>query len=385
MEHWESQKTTYTEFMRQFLLATGDFFPDGKGRPKHKRYWAATKKWLWNVPIYNHMYDARVFKELLFEADWRKFKTTIGIAACAVNPNQTIYLLNHNKGEYLAPDREPHALWWNASDPDSEYVSAAHAAAITAAIPLYFGGPFTKFKPRVDSEHSYPMVDGAITNNFHWNTHKSSYTVGFSTHPQLMAEWQPAKKWNVCNWWGVGLVAKAFNAVLFMMSDKMQDRQGFYLREDFGSDQSRILCELDGGSIREQESLPSWIDFASHTKEVCRVLVDRGILEGQKTWDNLDEVQKFELCIEGMGVVISGGGADGYIQNGAFCGFETRRHEYYKKVVKPELEKVRASEGGDFEIKLGRVHAITGTSAGAINALVIGWVNDMWFGENEEE
>ena len=108
MEFWESHEVTYADFMRQYLLAAGDFFPDGHGRPKSKRFFATLRKWLWEVPVHNRFYDAKVFNDLLFDADWRKFKTTIGIAACSVNPNQTIYLLNHNNGEHLNPDREPH-------------------------------------------------------------------------------------------------------------------------------------------------------------------------------------------------------------------------------------------------------------------------------------
>ena len=364
------------DIVRKATLATGEYWPDGKGRSRFQRFKGFWLK-IWNLVRYNALYNSKsVMDTIMMDAKLREFKTPIFIYAVGLSPAQTYMFTNRMDWEFFDPSVLPQDCHVDGGDLDCSTL-----AAFTSSIPVIF---------HVDtSEYGFKWLDCALASMAPWEhiTDKNHMIVSVcdTLDRPPMTEIQSrtfSETWGTKLPFFIGNVYSIWKGAQFLYSDKALDQMVAFKRsaireishecsncsheEVIIQGEIKKVLEVPTTELRGQvPDCPSWIDFAGHTD----IFVDANFNVSYEWGKNYireiysdDEI--LEIAKRGTSVGITGGACLGYNQAPVIAAF-------WQLVLDTQIENGLPLRPP--------FNSFSGNSVGAIQSMFFAWLQDMYY------
>jgi hypothetical protein len=364
------------DIIRAATLATGEYWPDGKGRSRWQRFKGFFLK-IWNLARYNALYNSKpVMTSVMWDGKLRELNTPVYIYAVGLTPAQTIVFTNDMEWENFDKTVLPQDCHVYGGDLD-----VATLAAFTSSIPIIF---------HVDtSDFGFKWLDGALASMAPWEhiTDKNHMIVSVCDTLDRPLKIEIEHKTLKDTWptklpFFLGNIYSIWKGAQFLYSDKALDQMVAFLRaarkevvhkcsscnteEVVIKGEIKKVLEVPTTELRSQvNDCPSWIDFAGHTDDVVdelfRVSYDWGKEYIREVYSD-EEI--LEIAKHGTSIGITGGACLGYNQAPIIAAFweiilDTQR-EHGLPIRKP-------------------FNSFSGNSVGAIQSMFFAWIQDMYY------
>lgn len=367
------------DIVRKATLATGEYWPGGKGLTRWERFKGFWIK-AWNLIRYNALYNSKsVMKKIMMNAKLGDIDTPVYIYTVGLSPPRTYVFTNHMEWENFDPALLPQDCHVDASD-----MPASTLAAFTSSIPIIF---------HVDSsDFGIRWLDGALASMAPWEhvTDKNHMIVSVcdTLDRPLMTE-IPKKTlrdtWPTRLPFFLGNAYTIWKGAQFLYSDKALDQMVAFRRaaieevvhscsncnnqEKIVDGEIKKILEVPTTELRAKiQDCPNWINFTDHTDKVVDELFAVSYKWGEEYIKEVyspDEI--LEIAKNGTSVGITGGACLGYNQAPVIAAFwqliiDTQR-QHNLPIRKP-------------------FNSFSGNSVGAIQSMFFAWLQDMYYDES---